>query len=125
LESAARRGTLHLVAGMCETDYSGYPDCRDDTIKAMEKALSLGMGYSLTIETPLMWIDKAATRAMARDIGGKAFLEIVIEQTHSCYLGERGRRHDWGYGCGQCPACKLRAQGYTRYLGGQRARSER
>jgi 7-cyano-7-deazaguanine synthase len=113
---AYRRGARHLVGGMCETDYSGYPDCRDDTIKAMQVALTLGMDRRMTIHTPLMWIDKAATFSMAEDIGGAAFLDIILEDTHSCYLGERARRHDWGYGCGDCPACKLRAQGFTKFM---------
>jgi 7-cyano-7-deazaguanine synthase len=112
---AYRRGARHLVGGMCETDYSGYPDCRDDTIKAMQVALTLGMDRRTTIHTPLMWIDKAATFSMAEDIGGAAFLDIILEDTHSCYRGERTRRHDWGYGCGDCPACKLRAQGFAKF----------
>jgi 7-cyano-7-deazaguanine synthase len=113
---AYRRGARHLVAGMCETDYSGYPDCRDDTIKAMQVVLTLGMDKRMTIHTPLMWIDKAATFSMAQDIGGAAFLDIVLEDTHSCYLGDRTRRHNWGYGCGECPACKLRAQGFLKFM---------
>ncbi len=112
---AYRRGARHLVAGMCETDYSGYPDCRDDTIKAMQVAMSLGLDKRVTIHTPLMWIDKADTFAMAEDIGGKAFLDLVIEESHSCYLGDRTKRHDWGYGCGECPACQLRAQGFEKF----------
>jgi 7-cyano-7-deazaguanine synthase len=113
---AYRRGARHLVAGMCETDYSGYPDCRDDTVKAMQVALSLGMDKRVTIHTPLMWIDKAATFAMAEDLGGAPLLDLVVEDTHSCYLGDRTRRHDWGYGCGECPACKLRAQGFATFM---------
>ena len=113
---AYRRGARHLVAGMCETDYSGYPDCRDDTVKAMQVALGLGMDRRMVIHTPLMWIDKAATFALAKELGGQPFLELVVEDTHSCYRGERGRRHDWGYGCGECPACQLRAQGYAKYV---------
>ena len=113
---AYRRGARHLVAGMCETDYSGYPDCRDDTVKAMQVALTLGMDKRVTIHTPLMWIDKAATFAMAEELGGAAFLSLIVEDTHSCYLGERTRRHDWGYGCGECPACKLRAQGFAKFM---------
>ena len=113
---AYRRGAAHLIAGMCETDYSGYPDCRDETIKAMEKALSLGLDRSLTVHTPLMWIDKAATFALAEELGGRGFLDLVIEDSHSCYLGDRTHRHDWGYGCGDCPACRLRAQGFATYL---------
>jgi 7-cyano-7-deazaguanine synthase len=114
---AYRRGHRHLVAGMCETDYSGYPDCRDDTIKAMQVALGLGMERRFVIHTPLMWIDKAATFAMAQDLGGQPLLDLVIEETHSCYLGDRTHRHAWGYGCGKCPACKLRAEGFARFAG--------
>jgi 7-cyano-7-deazaguanine synthase len=113
---AYRRGARHLVAGMCETDYSGYPDCRDDTVKAMQVALMLGLDKRVTIHTPLMWIDKAATFAMAEDIGGRALLDLVIEDSHSCYLGDRTHRHDWGYGCGECPACQLRAQGFAKFM---------
>jgi 7-cyano-7-deazaguanine synthase len=113
---AYRRGARHLVAGMCETDYSGYPDCRDDTVKAMQVALSLGLAKNVTIHTPLMWIDKADTFALAEQIGGKAFLDLVIEDSHSCYLGNRTQRHDWGYGCGTCPACELRARGYETFV---------
>jgi 7-cyano-7-deazaguanine synthase len=112
---AYRRGAKHLVAGMCETDYSGYPDCRDDTIKAMQLALILGMDRRFVIHTPLMWIDKAATFALARDIGGEPFIDLLVEDTHTCYLGDRSRRHDWGYGCGTCPACALRADGFARW----------
>jgi 7-cyano-7-deazaguanine synthase len=112
---AYRRGARHLVAGMCETDYSGYPDCRDDTIKAMQVALTLGLDQRVTIHAPLMWIDKADTFAMAEQIGGKAFLDLLIEDSHSCYLGDRSKRHDWGYGCGTCPACQLRAQGFAKF----------
>ena len=112
---AYRRGARHLVAGMCETDYSGYPDCRDDTIKAMQVALTLGLDKRVTIHTPLMWIDKAETFALALEIGGEAFLDLVIEDSHSCYLGDRSKRHDWGYGCGTCPACQLRAQGFAKF----------
>ena len=113
---AHRRGARHLVAGMCETDYSGYPDCRDDTIKAMQVALTLGLDKRVTIHTPLMWVDKADTFAMAEQIGGKAFLDLVIEDSHSCYLGNRTKRHDWGYGCGTCPACELRAKGFAKFV---------
>ena len=112
---AYRRGARHIVAGMCETDYSGYPDCRDDTIKAMQVALSLGMDKRVTIHTPLMWIDKAATFALAEEIAGQPFLDLVVEDTHSCYLGDRTHRHDWGYGCGTCPACQLRAKGFAAF----------
>lgn len=117
---AYRRGARHIVAGMCETDYSGYPDCRDDTIKAMQVALSLGLDRKVTIHTPLMWVDKAGTFAMARDlardIAGRAFLDLIVEHTHTCYLGDRSHRHAWGYGCGTCPACDLRRQGYDKFL---------
>jgi 7-cyano-7-deazaguanine synthase len=112
---AYRRGAKHLVAGMCETDYSGYPDCRDDTIKAMQLALNLGMDRRFVIHTPLMWIDKAATFALAQELGGDAFLDMLVEDTHTCYLGDRSRRHDWGYGCGTCPACRLRADGFAKW----------
>jgi 7-cyano-7-deazaguanine synthase len=112
---AYRRGIRNLVGGMCETDYSGYPDCRDDTIKAMQVALSLGLDKRLTLHTPLMWIDKAETFAMAREIAGQPFFEIVVHDTHSCYLGDRSKRHDWGFGCGTCPACQLRAQGFATF----------
>jgi len=113
---AYRRGARHIVAGMCETDYSGYPDCRDDTVKAMQVALSLGMDRRVTLHTPLMWIDKAATFAMAEEMGGQALLDLVVEDTHSCYLGDRTRRHEWGCGCGECPACRLRAQGFATFM---------
>jgi 7-cyano-7-deazaguanine synthase len=112
---AYRRGARHLVAGMCETDYSGYPDCRDDTIKAMQVALTLGMDRRFVVHTPLMWIDKAATFALAEEIGGERLVQAVVELTHSCYLGDRSLRHDWGYGCGECPACELRAAGYAKW----------
>jgi 7-cyano-7-deazaguanine synthase len=112
---AYRRGARHLVGGMCETDYSGYPDCRDDTIKAMQLALGLGMDRRFVIHTPLMWIDKAATFALAHEIGGDALVDLLVEETHTCYLGDRSHRHDWGYGCGECPACQLRAQGFAKW----------
>ena len=112
---AYRRSTRHLVAGMCETDYSGYPDCRDDTIKAMQVALTLGMDRRFVLHTPLMWIDKAETFALAQAIGGDRLVDSVVELTHSCYLGDRSMRHDWGYGCGECPACQLRAAGYAKW----------
>ena len=113
---AYRRGLKHIVGGMCETDYSGYPDCRDDTIKALQVALTLGMDRRFVLHTPLMWIDKAGTFALAETMGGKLFLDLVVEATHSCYLGDRTQRHDWGYGCGTCPACKLRADGFARFV---------
>jgi 7-cyano-7-deazaguanine synthase len=112
---AYRRGAGHIVAGMCETDYSGYPDCRDETIKAMGRALELGMDRRFELHTPLMWIDKAGTFALAQALGGDALIRLVVEETHSCYLGDRSRRHAWGYGCGACPACKLRAEGWNKW----------
>jgi 7-cyano-7-deazaguanine synthase len=112
---AYRRGCRHIVLGVCETDYSGYPDCRDDTIKAMQVALNLGLETRLVLHTPLMWRDKAETFALAEAIGGTALLGLVVEETHSCYRGDRSHRHAWGYGCGDCPACKLRAAGWERY----------
>jgi len=113
---AYRRGARHLVAGMCETDYSGYPDCRDETVKAMQAALNLGLGKEIAIHTPLMWVDKAATFGMAEEIGGQALLDLIVEHTHSCYLGDRSHRHDWGYGCGDCPACELRSVGFAKFM---------
>ena len=113
---AYRRDLQVIVTGVCETDFSGYPDCRDDTMKAMQLALSLGMDKRFLIETPLMWIDKAATWAMARAVGGAELVDLIVEHTHTCYLGDRSQRHAWGYGCGECPACALRAKGFTRYL---------
>lgn len=113
---AYRRGLTILVGGMCETDFSGYPDCRDDTMKALEVALNLGMATALKIETPLMWIDKAASWELAHELGGQALIDLIRTDTHTCYLGERGALHDWGYGCGTCPACALRAQGHAKYI---------
>ena len=113
---AYRRGARHLVGGMCETDYSGYPDCRDDTIKAMQVALGLGMDRRFALHTPLMWIDKAATWTFAQQLGGDDLVDLVREETHSCYLGDRTHRHEWGYGCGTCPACQLRADGYNKFV---------
>jgi 7-cyano-7-deazaguanine synthase len=112
---AYRSGASVLVGGMCQTDYSGYPDCRDETIQAMQRALCLGLDAPLAIETPLMFIDKAATWALAHSIGGVALVSLIEEHTHTCYLGERGTRHDWGYGCGRCPACLLRARGHAQW----------
>ena len=112
---AYRRGLQVIVTGVCETDFSGYPDCRDDTIKAMQLALNLGLAQRLRIETPLMWIDKAATWRLAEQLGGAALVELIVEHTHTCYQGERGARHAWGYGCGECPACSLRARGWAGY----------
>ena len=112
---AYRRGLKHILTGVCETDYSGYPDCRDDTIKAMQLALNLGMEARFVVDTPLMFIDKAATFALAETLGGEALVDLVVEETHSCYEGDRTHRHPFGYGCGTCPACELRAKGYERY----------
>lgn len=114
---AYRRGASVLVAGMCETDYSGYPDCRDNTLKAQQVALSLGLGAPMTIETPLMFIDKAATWALAEQLGGEALTALITEHSHSCYLGDRHTRHAWGWGCGRCPACDLRRSGFERWRG--------
>ncbi len=112
---AYRRGLRHLVGGMCETDYSGYPDCRDDTLKALQVALNLGLDSRFVIETPLMWLDKAATWSLAERLGGQRLVDLMIEHTHSCYRGDRSQRHAWGYGCGTCPACELRAGGWSRF----------
>ena len=112
---AYRRDLSVLVGGMCETDYSGYPDCRDRTMKAMQQALTLGTDRPFVIETPLMWLDKAATWALAQQLGGDALVRIIREDTHTCYLGERGQLHAWGHGCGACPACALRAQGHAAW----------
>jgi len=112
---AYRRGVRVLVGGMCETDYSGYPDCRDDTLKALQVALGLGMDRRFVIETPLMWIDKAQTWSLARSLGGEPLVDLIREHTHSCYLGDRSRRHEWGLGCGACPACELWRKGWERY----------
>ncbi|RED42458.1 preQ(0) biosynthesis protein QueC [Rhodopseudomonas thermotolerans] len=115
---AYRRGIADIVGGMCETDYSGYPDCRNDTIQALQTALTLGMARDITLHTPLMWRDKAATWKLAKDLGGDALVDLIREDSHTCYLGERGARHDWGYGCGECPACRLRARGWSEYAAG-------
>ncbi len=112
---AFRRGLKHIVGGMCETDYSGYPDCRDDTIKAMQLALNLGMNRRFVLETPLMFTDKAGTWALAHALGGPPLVDLIVEHSHSCYLGDRTQRHPWGYGCGTCPACQLRAAGWARW----------
>ncbi|MET7246034.1 7-cyano-7-deazaguanine synthase QueC [Methylobacterium sp. EM32] len=112
---AYRRGLRHIVGGMCETDFSGYPDCRDDTIKALQVALNLGMDRRFVLHTPLMWIDKAKTWRLARDLGGEPLVDLIVRESHTCYLGERGALHPWGHGCGTCPACSLRAAGYARF----------
>jgi 7-cyano-7-deazaguanine synthase len=114
---AYRRDLQVMVTGVCETDFSGYPDCRDDTMKAMQLALSLGMDKRFLIETPLMWIDKADTWALAASLGGQPLVDLIVEHTHTCYLGDREHRHAWGYGCGTCPACDLRKKGYERWVG--------
>jgi 7-cyano-7-deazaguanine synthase len=113
---AYRRGAKHLVTGVCETDYSGYPDCRDDTIKAMQLALNLGMDARFVLHTPLMWIDKAETWRLAETLGGEPLIALIREETHTCYNGDRTNRHAWGCGCGTCPACQLRAEGYQRFI---------
>ena len=112
-----RRGIADLVGGMCETDYSGYPDCRERTILAVAEALTLALDRRVTVHTPLMWIDKAATWKLAEDLGGQGLVDLIREETVSCYEGDRSHRHDWGYGCGVCPACDLRAKGYQKYVG--------
>ena len=115
---AYRRGIANLVGGMCETDYSGYPDCRNATLVSLAESLSLAMDRRFIIETPLMYLDKAATWALAEKLGGAALVELIVEHTHTCYLGERAGRHAWGYGCGKCPACELRAKGYEKWQSG-------
>jgi 7-cyano-7-deazaguanine synthase len=113
---AYRRGLTVLVGGMCETDYSGYPDCRDNTLKATQAALSLGMDVPVIIETPLMWLNKAQTWRLAENLGGQDFVSLIQEESHTCYLGARQQKHEWGYGCGTCPACELRKTGYEQYI---------
>jgi 7-cyano-7-deazaguanine synthase len=115
---AYRRQLGILVGGMCETDFSGYPDCRDDSLKALQVAINLGMDSRLNIETPLMWIDKAQSWRLADSLGGSALIELIRRDTHTCYLGERGQMHAWGHGCGSCPACELRAKGYQEFTAG-------
>ncbi len=115
---AYRRGASVLVGGMCETDFSGYPDCRDNTLRALQVAISLGLDAPMTIETPLMWLDKAQTWALAEELGGEPLIDITVDHTHTCYLGDRSHRHEWGFGCGLCPACDLRRKGYERWLDG-------
>ena len=117
---AWRRGITTLVGGMCETDYSGYPDCRNDTLQTLARALSLGLDKDITIETPLMYVDKSGTWAMAEKLGGQTLVDLIIEDTHSCYLGDRSKRHAWGYGCGTCPACELRAKGWDKWRTAQK-----
>jgi 7-cyano-7-deazaguanine synthase len=115
---AYRRGIRHIIGGMCETDYSGYPDYRDQTIRALQVALNLGMNRPLELHTPLMWFEKAATWRLAHELGGEGLVDLIREHSHTCYLGERGERHEWGYGCGECPACALRARGWREYTAG-------
>lgn len=112
---AYRRGIKHIVTGVCETDYSGYPDCRDDTIKALQAALNLGMDTRLVLHTPLMWIDKAGTWDLTDQLGGAPLVELIRTESHSCYVGDRSQSHSWGFGCGACPACELRADGWQRW----------
>jgi 7-cyano-7-deazaguanine synthase len=112
---AYRRGLDVLVGGMCETDFSGYPDCRDNTLKALQVALSLGLDSKLTVETPLMWLDKAATWGLAQTLGGQPLVDLIVNETHTCYLGDHHTRHAWGWGCGHCPACELRARGWQQH----------
>ena len=113
---ADRRGLSVLVGGMCETDFSAYPDCRDNALKSLQVAISLGLDTAMMIDTPLMWLDKADTWAMTERLGGEPLIELVVEHTHSCYLGDREHRHQWGYGCGMCPSCDLRRKGYESWL---------
>lgn len=115
---AYRRGLTVLVGGMCETDYSGYPDCRDDTIKALQVAISLGLGTRMVLETPLMWIDKGGTWRLAEQLGGPDLVSMIRQETHTCYMGDHSTLHAWGYGCGTCPSCELRRSGYLRYRSG-------
>jgi 7-cyano-7-deazaguanine synthase len=117
---AYQRQIKYIVTGVCETDFSGYPDCRDDTVKALQSAVNLGMESRLVMETPLMWIDKAATWGLARELGGDAFVQLIIEKTHTCYQGDRRHRHAWGFGCGDCDACRLRQEGWRRYANADR-----
>jgi 7-cyano-7-deazaguanine synthase len=116
---AWRRGITRLVGGMCQTDFSGYPDCRDDTLQTLAVALTLGMGRRMVVETPLMWLSKAETWGLADRLGGAPLTELIVEETVTCYLGQRGDRHDWGYGCGTCPACLLRAKGWNEWRAGR------
>lgn len=115
-----RRGLNTLVGGMCETDYSGYPDCRDATLRALQEAIRLGTDAPFSIDTPLMWRSKAQTWSLAQDLGGSAFVDLICEETHTCYAGTRETRHPWGYGCGACPACELRAKGYREWQTAQK-----
>ena len=114
---AKSRDIVHIITGVCETDFSGYPDCRDDTLKALQVAVSLGMGQRFTFDTPLMWLDKAETWELARSLGGQALVDLIVNDSHTCYHGVRDTLHAWGYGCGTCPACALRKSGYERWSG--------
>ena len=117
---AHQRGLKNVVTGVCETDFSGYPDCRDDTVKALQVAINLGMEARIVLQTPLMWIDKAETWQLASDLGGSKLVSLIIDETHTCYFGDRSLRHEWGVGCGACDACHLRAKGWSRYLSATR-----
>ena len=119
-----RRGIADLVGGMCETDFSGYPDCRNETIQTTARALSLGLDRTVVVHTPLMWIDKAATWRMAAELGGDKLIQLILDETVTCYEGDRTQHHDWGYGCGRCPACELRASGYSKFIGATAVRSD-
>ena len=122
---AYRRGIKHIIGGMCETDFSGYPDCRDDTIKSLQASLNLGMDVRFVLHTPLMWIDKRQTWKLAQDLGGKAFVDLIVENTHTCYLGDRSLRQPWGWGCGTCPACEIRARGFSEFQAEERREASR
>ena len=115
---AYAKGLRHMVMGVCQSDYSGYPDCRDDTVKAMQVALNKGMDSDYVLHTPLMWRSKKDAWSLAHELGGDALVNLIVEESHTCYLGQRGQRHAWGYGCGSCPACRLRASGYEAYAAG-------
>lgn len=121
---ADRRNLRFLVGGMCETDFSGYPDCRRDTLEALEKALNMGMAQDFVVETPLMWLTKAQTWGLAQDLGGDDLVELILEDSHTCYRGARGERHEWGHGCGDCPACDLRAKGWREWVAAGRPGNE-
>jgi 7-cyano-7-deazaguanine synthase len=114
---AYRRGIKHIVTGVCETDYSGYPDCRDDTIKGLQVVINLGMQSNFVLHTPLMWLDKSDTWALAKQLGGSDLVDLIRNTTHTCYKGDRSHFHTWGYGCGSCPACDVRSKGYQRFIG--------
>ena len=118
-------GISHMVLGVCQSDYSGYPDCRDDSIKAMQVALNTGMGANYALHTPLMWRSKKDAWTLACSLGGSALVDLIVEESHTCYAGQRGERHAWGYGCGQCPACRLRAAGYAEYVAACQTESEK